>query len=335
MCRIVSAMILCSLRGTNLTNVTNIGALAENMTTPFAVSIVISSCRRPVNLIRIADLRQRSRDHRGDVTYAMNFSICVPPIFGNFDDVSDLVEFVEVNRVLGAQKFHLYVDSVGPRVAPCIHEYARRGIIEIQPWILPPDIAHVIYYHGQILATNECLYRLMYRTKYLIIQDLDEFVVPMRFDNWPSMLDNINKHTQTDSDRIASYNFRNRFFPPMFQISSNFTPANSVERRFKTLTVTQADKKLFPFTDRSKVIARPERLIIWHIHEILDSSLVRNKDTNARVSTEHGQLFHYRRGVTVTSTITVSRMLEFKQSILRRVYVATAAICLTGDYVYS
>ena len=158
------------------------------MSTPIAVSIVTSSRRRPRSLVRVL---QRSIAHRGDADYAVNFSVCVPPIFGDLD-VSDLVEFVEVNRVLGAQKFQLYVGSAGRRIVPCLREYARRGIIDIQPWTLPSDIARAIHNHGQILATTECLYRMMYQTKYLVIQNLNQFVVPMRSDGWPSMLNSIN-----------------------------------------------------------------------------------------------------------------------------------------------
>ena len=214
----------------------------------------------------------------------------MPPIFGNFDSVSDLVEFVEVNRVLGAEKFQLYNESVDPRATACLREYVRRGIVDVQPWTLPSDIADVIYYRGQILAINDCLYRMMYRTKYLVIQDLDEFVFPMRSESWQSMLDSIFNHTLTDSDRIASYNFRSRFFPTNLSSEFNFTSGdNGVEPRFKTLSVTKAGARLFLFEERSKVMARSERVVIWHVHLILKSSLVRDKDKNVQQCTCHQQ----------------------------------------------
>jgi len=66
-------------------------------------------------------------------------------------------------------------------------------------------------YNGQILAMNECGYRQMYKSKYVLVQDVDEFVVPTLASDWSSMLDDV-----TDAatrDRVASYSFRNRFFP--------------------------------------------------------------------------------------------------------------------------
>lgn len=325
MYRLVSAMILCPVKDTKLTHVADRSVVVA----PFAVSVVKSSCRRPGNAVIVGDLRRRS------AADAVNFSVCVPPIFGNFNDVQDLVEFIEVYRVLGVQKFQIYVSSVGPQLDRCLQEYVRRDIVDVQSWVLPASVSGIIYYSGQILAINECLYRLMYRTRYVVIQDLDEFVVPMRSDSWQSMLDIIHKHMMTDSDRIASYNFQHRFFPTELPKATSITPADGIKRRqFKTLSVMKADEFLFPYTDRSKVMVRPERLIIFHVHLILDSSLVRIGDINARVDPQYGQLFHYRRGMNISRTTSVSRMKTFEESILRRLYVATAAVCLTGDYQY-
>ena len=172
----------------------------------------------------------------------------------------------------------------------------------------------------------------MYRTKYVIVQDLDEFVVPMRSDSWLSMLKHINNDTFINSDRIASYSFRNRWFATGFLKA--LILVNSAEHRFKTLTAVQADESLFPYDERSKVMARPERIIIWHVHVIRNSSLVRDEDVNFRVHEKYGQLFHYRRGITIDNTTTVSRMREFDEKIIGRIHVATAAKCLTGDNLH-
>ena len=226
MCRIVAAMILCSLRGRNIAHVSNLSTNSSSnsrnvvLAQPFAVSVVSSSCRCPRNLLRIVDLRRRrsnsadGRPNSGDSRRA-DSSVCVSPIFGRFDAVADLVEFVEVSRVFGAEKFQLYNSSIGRRVDRCVREYVSRGVVDVQPWNLPTDIARSVHYHGQILAINDCLYRLMYRTGHLLVHDLDEFVVPMRSENWRATLSDVaEKHARsTDSDRIASYSFRDRFFP--------------------------------------------------------------------------------------------------------------------------
>ena len=65
-----------------------------------------------------------------------------------------------------------------------------------------------IHYNGQILAMNDCGYRQTYLAKYLLLQDLDEFVVPTVAEDWSSMLDAV---SGTTTDDVASYSFRNRF----------------------------------------------------------------------------------------------------------------------------
>ena len=230
---------------------------------------ICSSCTRahspvwpPLNLLRIVDLRRRrsnSADGRPNsgASRRADFSVCVPPIFGRFDAVADLVEFVEVSRVFGAEKFQLYNSSIGSPVDRCVREYVSRGVVDVQPWNLPTDIARSVHYHGHILAINDCLYRLMYRTGHLLVHDLDEFVVPMRSENWRAMLSDVaEKHARsTDSDRIASYSFRNRFFPTRPASRSNLLSDGPIQSRLRTLSVTRARSLPSSDPDRSKVMA--------------------------------------------------------------------------------
>jgi len=57
---------------------------------------------------------------------------------------------------------------------------------------------------------NDCGYRQTYLAKYVLFQDLDEFVVPTVAEDWRSMLDEVS------ADDVASYSFRNRFYPLEF-----------------------------------------------------------------------------------------------------------------------
>jgi len=79
-------MLHCPLRGVQAVN--NSSRSVE-VTSPYAVSVVTSSCRRPRNLIRVVDLRQRSGGvgRTGVQQSAVNFSVCLPPLFGNFNQV--------------------------------------------------------------------------------------------------------------------------------------------------------------------------------------------------------------------------------------------------------
>jgi len=64
---------------------------------------------------------------------------------------------------------------------------------------------------------NECGYRQTYLANYLLVQDLDEFVVPSVADSWSAMLDHAHSTMSSPAaDRVASYSFRNSFFPLQF-----------------------------------------------------------------------------------------------------------------------
>jgi hypothetical protein len=233
---LMAIMVLCPLPQSNLSREVMDD---EHSPTPFAVSLVTSHCRRPRNLLRLVDLRMRpghplmmsstwNSTSRDDV----DFTMCVPPLYGNITAASDLVEFIEASRAFGAKKFLFYLESTGRELETCLREYEQLGLVELRPWKLPQDLVDEVHYHGQIMAITECLYRLMYSTKYLISQDLDEFVVPARTDDWQSMLDRIHAKPPIRSqikwsslrtlyawlfleiteDSIGSYNFRNRDF---------------------------------------------------------------------------------------------------------------------------
>ena len=288
----IFTMVLCSLPTTSISD------------PPTSVSLVRDICEGPQNHLRVIDLRKRRQNFEKLSSNASNiisrnkvsnFTICIPPLFGDYMTTGELIEFIEMNRLLGADKFILYLASPKKELISCLLSYARVGLVELNNWTIPFK-QEDINYNGQILTQNECLFRSMYRTKYLINQDFDEFIIPTRTTDWQSMLDVIHKNKSPgERDVAASYNFRNLFFPMEAardaSLKESFTIGNY---ELKILTKTTCFDTLNPWKQRSKVMGRPERILIWHVHEILDSSLVREGDVNVLVDGADGLLFHYR-----------------------------------------
>src|SRR6218665_2385300 len=172
---------------------------------PTAVSLVSDICQGPQNYLSVIDLRERRRNFERLYSSASdsfswnarnkvsNFTICIPPLFGDYMTTGELIEFIEMNRLLGADKFILYLASPKKELISCLLSYARVGLVELNNWTIPFK-QEDINYNGQILTQNECLFRSMYRTKYLINQDFDEFIIPTRTTDWQSMLDVIHKN---------------------------------------------------------------------------------------------------------------------------------------------
>ena len=274
---------------------------------PIAVSLVSDICQGPKNYLPVIDLIKRRRDfgnlssnasdtfNWNDLNKVSNFTICIPPLFGDYMTTGELIEFVEMNRLLGADKFILYLMSPRQELIPCLLSYARDDLVELNNWTIPFK-DHEINYGGQTMSQNDCLFKTMYRTKYLVNQDFDEFIIPTRTTDWQTMLDVFHNNSRPEEiDRTASYSFRNLFFPLEAESDSSLKePFTVLNYELKTLRKTTCSETSNPWNDRSKVMGRPERLLIWHIHEIRNSSLLRNGDVNALVAEGDGLLFHYR-----------------------------------------
>jgi hypothetical protein len=319
--RLVRGMLLCPTSVNNRTKSPN--QSRHSHLQPVAVSIVTSLCRQPINLIRLVNLPEVRLRHflsaQGSNNVSIkspsslkSFAVCVRPMFNSLITVDDVIEFIEVNRVFGADLFFFYIhDSVDRKVRDCLRNYERIGYVETTPWELPFSIyAKVSNDMGQILTTTECAYRLMYRTKYLAEIDLDEFIVPMRTEGWQSMLTLIDAESGIDPHRIASYSFRNRFFLPTSPVIDSLKPNDDLLKqlgqnwnRFRTLTHISAEDRLFPWRERSKILARPERILIWHVHEILDRHLVPSGEKNLMIGENDGVLQHFRRQLKPTGTV--------------------------------
>ena len=67
------------------------------------------------------------------------------------------------------------------------------GLVEVIPWTISKhlNVSHSwqparspgdIQYYGQIPALTDCLYRYMYQSKYVSLQDIDELILPQSVD---------------------------------------------------------------------------------------------------------------------------------------------------------
>lgn len=111
--------------------------------------------------------------------YDDTFTVCTSPIHGAYYKSEDIVNFIEVNRLFGAEKFIFYVDNdIHPSILNCLEAYRSQGIAEL--YSFSPPVLNGLHYHGQILSISDCVYRTMYRTKYLINVDLDGVIVPSK-----------------------------------------------------------------------------------------------------------------------------------------------------------
>ena len=214
-----------------------------------------------------------------------NFGVCVPPLFGYIPSTT-LIEFVELTQLLGASHLVVYLQQVSREVRKVLRYYQHLGVLTVLPWELPvPDRS--IWYHGQLLAINDCLHRGMHGFKYLAFNDIDEFVVPHGgASNWTSMVESIQGHPLSQQDSQPGMTFQSAFFDPLMTVGAS-----------RALYDLESDLRTKSFSRvRTKVMVDPAHIYELGIHHI-SKPLNESKQPHF-VQPEAAFIHHYRKCVT-------------------------------------
>ena len=228
----------------------------------------------------------RNREKK-DVTNGMG--VCVEgPL--NVEKISNekifdmVVQFLATVKVLGVQTVTIYNLNAEKEIVLQILELFP-GLVDMVQWEKP---AVWIHYRGQIVLLQDCLYRNMYRVKYLGFIDLDEMIFPVSTDNWNDMFKILEEKGQ-----YASYYFSNNFFA---EIPNAVVPVD--EHSCPHLNIPPCFLRLerlpwYNRIDRSKVIARPNLISAMAVHGICPP-LINGYQKMFWVPKSIGMMAHYR-----------------------------------------
>ncbi|KAH8413442.1 hypothetical protein KR009_011176 [Drosophila setifemur] len=229
-------------------------------------------------------------------------AVCVKPFHFNYDQALYLMEYLEFYALLGVSHFTFYNHTLGPH-ASCVLDSYQQGLVpatltafDLEP-LLPSEVANnatprvlrspnyqrptvsilpwnlrmrsqkEIRTEGLFAALNDCLYRTMYRYKYLALVDLDEFIVPRYTDTLNDLLNSLNQRFRNRN--TGAYSFQNAFYYLQFAddslASSGIEGGNdqlaSVRASLVTQRKTRRRYKLHPQKQRSKYICKPEAVV--------------------------------------------------------------------------
>lgn len=114
-----------------------------------------------------------------------------------------LIEFIELHKLLGATHVTLYNDTLGPEAGCVLRDYEIRSVPEsnyplvtLLPWHhLDMVSQREIRTEGLFAALNDCLYRSMYKYELVALLDLDEFIIPRHNDTIPELTRYYYMHT--------------------------------------------------------------------------------------------------------------------------------------------
>jgi Glycosyltransferase family 92 len=254
----------------------------NNQSVPYAVSVVTDPCATsPSNLLKVL-----TPSHLGGVSSApVNFTVCVTPFNFGYDNVRQLVEMIEVNRMYGAQHFIFYNYSSGQNVTRYLKDFygSLLDVATVIPWPLPmavdvwphdPNVIPEVHYFAQVAALNDCLYRCINRrSTFAVFTDLDEIIVPRRRDSWTELLEDVSSvwRQHNTGQFPGSYLFRNTFFRTDLTQDQTFANRGENYQNLTTLTTTEREQKVFPHFQRSKYIVWSEAAITLGVHMVAES----------------------------------------------------------------
>ena len=196
---------------------------------PTAVSFTANDCDVAGNALTVQYYPLRYNESR------RNFGVCVQALNYPLVDLSlRLIEWIEVIAALGADKIFVYVLDVHPNMARVLEYYEEMGLIEVFLITLPafePNekylqdlyLRHnqVANMQNEVISLNDCLYRNLYRFKFLTPLDIDEVIVPRAYSDWKTLM-KTTLRKQAEKRAHASYNFRNVYY--MDDMTEEFDP---------------------------------------------------------------------------------------------------------------
>ncbi|KAF2360425.1 Glycosyltransferase family 92 [Trinorchestia longiramus] len=227
-----------------------------------------------------------------------NSAVCVRPMYGPYDDVQALLQFIIYYfGVLKVHQFYLYDLAMSHFTRQLLTKLQTLGVqIEVLPWNIPTGSWSELWDYGSLTALNDCVYRAINKHDYVVIVDVDEFIVPK---TKPTTIEDIYETVlrQKGGNRGDAALVPNAFFCSEFE--GNVSPrgkmiTGSPSYRFKLPLFRRAirEGRAWPAADRSKMILTPSTVVsVGHhlVHHFVNSS-----HKNLGGSTLHVLLNHYR-----------------------------------------
>ncbi|CAL1533252.1 unnamed protein product [Lymnaea stagnalis] len=259
---------------------------------PNNVALTFNALDTPTNQLRVLYPRERLR----------NFTVCHAALF-QYSNAGQLVQSIEVNRVLGADHFYVYNLSVSNATDAVLHRYEKLGLLTVMQWQLPQDN---VWYRGQNLAINDCVYRNRLVSRYVVIQDTDEFIVPGLHNNWGELIEHVVKNTSSaaglSSPTIGSFSVETTFHcgkPNQTQwddIKKDFPMTPDEEQFYRNHSLFAflnhlRIKAVMHYNKYCKTIVRPELILFAGIHY---THAHRDSSTHTVVRRDLAIVHHYK-----------------------------------------
>ncbi|XP_037868525.1 uncharacterized protein LOC119628837 [Bombyx mori] len=184
---------------------------------PTLVSLVTEPCLDPTNAHPLKHSLKRNQQKR-------MFTICVKDL--NFDkDISqNLIEWIETNKILGVDIIDVYIGNISKEIESILQHYRDAGFIRLfhVPIRNKPERSLWQRRRDHIITYNDCLYRNIQESEFIIPLDIDEIVMPKTANSLPELLKHLVKRGWNPKEYSAIMIKNVFFFKFMQKINKNY-----------------------------------------------------------------------------------------------------------------
>ncbi|XP_045772840.1 uncharacterized protein LOC123872556 [Maniola jurtina] len=190
--------------------------LTEVISDTSVVSVVTQPCEDPSNGLILTPSKTRYK-------YERAFTICVKDMSFQKDISQNLVEWIETNKLLGVHMIDMYIDSLSKESEEVLLRYRAQGIVRLFHVPIKYSSERSLWQRRRdhILTYNDCLYRNLRESKFIIPLDVDEILLPKKADTWTELLKRLT-HQGWSPNRYSAILVRNVFFFDFLQGVSNY-----------------------------------------------------------------------------------------------------------------
>lgn len=180
---------------------------------PTYISLVEKKCDIATNILTVSYNKPNKSEENEE------FAVCVKMLDFLHEDWSvRAVEWIEMLRILGANKIFFYTLKVNENMMKVFEYYKQQGTVEVVPITLggyQPNANGFRYLYmysasdeknyyqrtlHELISLNDCFYKNMYKYKFLSSLDLDEVIVPLKEHNWTALVDKLVEQSKNSTD---------------------------------------------------------------------------------------------------------------------------------------
>lgn len=208
--------------------------LTEAIRETSVVSIVTQPCEDPSNAFTLTPLESKHK-------YERTFTICVKDMTFQRDISQNLVEWIETNKLLGVDMIDMYIDSISKKSEKILLHYRSRGTVRLFHVPVKYSSERSLWQRRRdhILTYNDCLYRNLRESKFIVPLDVDEIIFPKLAYTWGELLKRLT-YLGWNPNRFSAILVRNVFFFDFLQGGHNYK-SSSNKQTSKSKIYTKRD----------------------------------------------------------------------------------------------